>query len=189
MLKVITGSMFSGKTNELINHLERAEIAGKNVIMFKPVVDDRWEGDKIISRTGREFECVVISDVSEVFNYIDDIDVIAFDEIQFFDMDLVRVANNLTDSGYDVVTSGLDTDFRRGVFEVTANLMAIAEEVVKLRAVCVECGELASKTLRMKGDKPAPLSDDIVQTGNEEYKAVCRDCWNKLYSKEKRESK
>lgn len=183
MLKVITGSMFSGKTDALINHLERAEIAGKTTIIFKPVVDDRWDIDKIISRSGREFDCEVIEKPKDILRYVKkrDIDVIGIDEIQFFDIKLEDICVYLADSGYEVIVSGLDSDFRCKPFDITARLMSRAEEVVKLRAVCVECGGLASKTLRMKGDKPAPLSDDVIKTGNDEYKAVCRDCWNKIY--------
>lgn len=176
-LEVITGSMFCGKTDELIRRLRRATIARQNVQVFKPSIDIRYAVEKVMSHAGAEFEAMPVENSAEILeNLADDITVVAIDEAQFFDAEIVDVARELADRGLRVIAAGLDMDFRAEPFGPMPALLAEAEEVSKLRAICMVCGEEASRTQRLVNGEPARYGDPIVIVGaNELYEARCRD--------------
>lgn len=175
-IEVITGSMFSGKTDELIRRLRRAVIARQRVQVFKPHIDDRYDRDKVTSHAGSEFEASPVSDLSVIADQLaEDTTVVAFDEAQFFDLQVVEVAELLANRGLRVIVAGLDSDFRGGPFGPMPHLMATAERVDKLHAICMVCGRPASRTQRLIGGKPARASDPVVVVGASElYEARCR---------------
>jgi len=176
-LEVITGSMFCGKTDELIRRLRRATIARQKVQVFKPSIDNRYAVEKVMSHAGAEFDALPVEGSAEILEKLaDDVTVVAIDEAQFFDADIVSVARELADRGLRVIAAGLDMDFRAEPFGPMPALMAEAEEVRKLRAICMSCGEEASRTQRLVNGKPARYDDPIVIVGADElYEARCRD--------------
>jgi len=175
-IEVITGSMFCGKTDELIRRLRRATIARQRVQVFKPAFDDRYGVNKVTSHAGSEYKAQPITDATEIFKLLnDDITVVAIDEAQFFGEEIVNVVQQLADQGIRVIVAGLDTDFRGEPFGQMPVLMAIAEDVDKLHAICMVCGEAASRTQRIINGKPAKYNDPIVVVGASElYEARCR---------------
>ncbi|MEJ5313928.1 MULTISPECIES: thymidine kinase [Anaerolinea] len=175
-IEVITGSMFSGKTDELIRRLRRARIARQKVQVFKPVIDDRYSIEKVTSHAGNEFEAFPISHSEEIWEKLDpETSVVAIDEAQFFDEGIVNVVQILASKGIRVIVAGLDMDFRGEPFGVMPVMMAIAERVDKLQAICMVCGEPASRTQRLVNGKPAKYSDPVVIVGASElYEARCR---------------
>lgn len=175
-IEVITGSMFCGKTDELIRRLRRATIAHQNVQVFKPVIDNRYGVRKVTSHAGSEYEAQPITKAVEVFDYLeDDTTVVAIDEAQFFDGEIVNVVQQLAEHGIRVIVAGLDTDFRGKPFGQMPVLMAVAEDVDKLHAICMVCGEAASRTQRLINGKPAKYDDPVVVVGAAElYEARCR---------------
>jgi len=176
-VEVITGSMFCGKTDELIRRLRRATIARQKVQVFKPAIDIRYAVEKVMSHAGAEFDALPIEKSAEIFEHLDDeVTVVAIDEAQFFDADVVDVARELAERGIRVIVAGLDMDFRAEPFGPMPALLAEAEEVRKLRAICMVCGEEASRTQRLVNGKPARYDDPIVIVGADElYEARCRD--------------
>ncbi len=176
-LEVITGSMFCGKTDELIRRLRRATIARQKVQVFKPSIDIRYAVEKVMSHAGAEFDALPVENSAEILeNLADDITVVAIDEAQFFDPAIVDVARELADRGLRVIAAGLDMDFRAEPFGPMPALMAEAEEVSKLRAICMVCGEEASRTQRLVNGEPARYDDPIVIVGADElYEARCRN--------------
>lgn len=175
-IEVITGSMFSGKTDELIRRLRRARIARQKVQVFKPIIDDRYSVEKVTSHAGNEFDAYPISRSEEIWQKLDpEASVVAIDEAQFFDEGIVGVVQALASKGVRVIVAGLDMDFRGEPFGVMPVLMAIAERVDKLQAICMVCGEPASRTQRLVNGKPAKYSDPVVIVGASElYEARCR---------------
>jgi thymidine kinase len=175
-IEVITGSMFSGKTDELIRRLRRARIARQKTQVFKPMLDKRYDQDKVTSHAGTEFEATPIEESREIPEAIEaGTTVVAIDEAQFFDDAVVEVAQHLADRGLRVIVAGLDTDFRGEPFGPMPTLMAIAERADKLHAICMECGEQASRTQRLIDGKPAHHGDPVVVVGASElYEARCR---------------
>ena len=176
-IEVITGSMFSGKTDELIRRLRRATIARQKVQVFKPQIDNRFSVEKVTSHAGGEFDAMPIQSAPEIYDLIDPLTtVVAIDEAQFFNDDVVQVAQNLADRGLRVIVAGLDTDFRGEPFGPMPILMAKAEVVDKLHAICMVCGEPASRTQRLVNGKPAYYDDPVVIVGASElYEARCRN--------------
>ena len=176
LVEVITGSMFCGKTDELIRRLRRATIARQNVQVFKPVIDNRYAVEKVISHAGSDYEAVPIESASEILKRISpETTVVGIDEVQFFDAEVVALVQKLADKGVRVIVAGLDTDFRGEPFGCMPNLMAIAERVDKLHAICMVCGEPASRTQRLVNGKPARYDDPVVIVGAAEmYEARCR---------------
>jgi thymidine kinase len=176
ILEVITGSMFCGKTDELIRRLRRATIARQKVQVFKPAIDNRYNSVKVTSHAGSEFDALPITGAAQVLEHLDeDTTVIAIDEAQFFDEEIVPIAQDLADRGLRVIVAGLDTDFRGEPFGPIPTLMAKAEVVDKLHAICMVCGEAASRTQRLVDGKPARYEDPIVIVGaSEMYEARCR---------------
>lgn len=177
-IELICGSMFSGKTEELIRRLRRAVIARQKVQVFKPAIDDRYHGQKVTSHNGMDFEARPVASAREILDVLDpETTVVAIDEVQFFDAGVIDLCETLADDGKRVICAGLDTDFRGVPFGPIPDLMARAEEVDKLHAICVTCGEEASRTQRLINGAPAGYDDPVVLVGAAEvYEARCRQC-------------
>lgn len=175
-LEVITGSMFCGKTDELIRRLRRAKIAKQKVQVFKPKIDTRYAEAKVTSHAGSEFDAVAIDKAADIRAMLDaDTTVVAIDEAQFLDGEIVAIVNYLADIGLRVIVAGLDTDFRGEPFGSMPTLITQAERVEKLHAICMVCGEDASRTQRLVNGKPANYNDPVVIVGASElYEARCR---------------
>jgi thymidine kinase len=176
-IEVITGSMFCGKTEELIRRLRRATIAKQKVQVFKPTIDNRYAEEKVTSHTGTNFDALPILQAAEIFKRLDpDTTVVAVDEAQFFDEEIVPITQQLANRGIRVIAAGLDMDFRGEPFGPMPILMSKAEEVSKLHAICVVCGEEASRTQRLVDGRPACYDDPVVIVGaSEMYEARCRE--------------
>ncbi len=175
-VEVICGSMFSGKTDELIRRLRRATIARQKVQVFKPAVDTRYAVEKVTSHAGSAYEAQPVARSEEIFRFLEeDTTVVGVDEAQFFDAEIVRVVQTLADRGIRVLVAGLDTDFRGEPFGCMPELMAKAERVDKLQAICMVCGEAASRTQRLVNGKPARYDEPVIVVGaSEMYEARCR---------------
>ena len=177
-IEVICGCMFAGKTEELIRRINVLSYARKNILVFKPKIDDRYSTTEIASHAGSKVPCIVISEAKEILNHVNyDTDVVAIDEVQFFDEDVVDICEYLADSGLRVMVAGLDKDFRGEPFGVLPDLLTRAEFVTKLTAVCAKCGSPATRTQRIINGKPASFNDPIVLVGAKEaYEPRCRHC-------------
>jgi thymidine kinase len=176
-LEVVCGPMFSGKSEEMIRRLRRAEIAGQRVIIFKPRIDDRFDATDIVSHAGLRMHAVPVGGVAELMTRAAGHDVVGIDEVQFFEASVVEAALALAERGARVIAAGLDQDFRRLPFGAMPALLAHAEFVDKLQAVCHRCGGPATTTQRLVDGRPAPYSGDTVVVGAaEQYEARCRDC-------------
>ena len=175
-IELVCGSMFSGKTEELIRRLTRAEIAKQKVQVFKPKLDDRYEAAKLSSHGGSYYEAAVVENAAEIATYVDDdTDVIAIDEVQFFDWTIAELCDRLANKGRRVILAGLDMDFRGEPFGPMPLLMAQAEAVDKLQAICMVCGAPASRTQRLIDGRPANYDDPVILVGaSEVYEARCR---------------
>ena len=177
-LTVITGSMFSGKTEELIRRLRRALYARRSVLVFKHALDTRSDLTEIRSHNGVPHEAIAVSKSGELLEGVEpETDVVAVEEAQFFDEGIVDACRRLADSGYGVIVAGLDMDFRGEPFGPMPMLLAEADEVVKLRAICARCGRDASRSQRLIDGKPAPASAPTILVGAQETnEARCRHC-------------
>jgi thymidine kinase len=177
-IEVICGSMFSGKTEELIRRVKRATIARQKVQVFKPSIDTRYEVQKVSSHNGMHFNAMVVGHALDILGLVeDDTDVVAVDEVQFFDWAIADVCGALADRGKRVIAAGLDLDFRGEPFGPMPLLMAEAEVVDKLQAICVRCGGVASRTQRLINGEPARYDDPVILVGaSEVYEARCRHC-------------
>jgi thymidine kinase len=180
-VEVITGSMFSGKTEELLRRLRRAEIAGQEVAVFSPAVDERYGETTIGSHDGRQWEATVVDgDGDGPWGIVDELDgeeVVAVDEANFFSEALADVCERLADDGRRVLVSGLDRTFRGEPFSPMPELMARAEYIDKLHAICSLCGEPATRTQRLVDGEPAHVDDPTIMVGaDESYQARCRSC-------------
>jgi thymidine kinase len=175
-IEVVTGSMFSGKTDEMIRRLRRATIARQKVQVFKPVIDNRYKIEKVTSHAGSAFDAIPIEKSGDLFKLLNlETTVVAIDEVQFFDEDIVSIAQDLAHRGIRVIVAGLDTDFRGEPFGCMPVMMAIAERVDKLQAICMVCGEPASRTQRIVNGSPARYDDPVIIVGaSEMYEARCR---------------
>jgi thymidine kinase len=174
--------MFSGKSEEMIRRLRRAEIAGQRSVIFKPRIDDRYDAADVVSHAGIRMGAVPVTDVAELVERARGLngkamEVVGIDEVQFFDREIVGAALALADGGARVIVAGLDQDFRRLPFGPMPELLAHAEFVDKLQAVCHRCGGPATTTQRLVDGLPAPYSGATIVVGaNEQYEARCRDC-------------
>ena len=178
-IEVICGSMFSGKSEELIRRLRRAVIARQKVQAFKPVIDDRYSPDDIVSHDERRIECVKIRDACEIPELVEpDTRVVGIDEAQFFSDDLIGVCEQLAEDGKRVVIAGLDQDYRGRPFEPIPKLLALAESITKTMAVCMVCGEPANRTQRL-----IESDERIVVGAGEAYEPRCRKCFRPPESK------
>jgi thymidine kinase len=176
-LEVICGPMFSGKSEEMIRRLRRAEIAGQRVVIFKPRIDNRFDAVDVVSHAGARMRGVPIGSVAELQARARGFEVVGIDEVQFFERKIVQAALELADRGARVVASGLDQDFRRLPFGPIPELLSHAEFVDKLQAVCHRCGGPGTTTQRLVDGQPAPYSGETVVVGAaEQYEARCRDC-------------
>jgi thymidine kinase len=177
-VELICGSMFSGKTEELIRRLRRAVIARQEVQVFKPAIDTRYYSARVTSHNGLGFEARPVASAAAIVEAIrPETTVVAIDEVQFFDPAIVAICDRLAHGGIRVICAGLDTDFRGLPFGPMPDLMARAEQVDKLHAICVICGEEASRTQRLINGEPAAIDDPVVLVGAAEvYEARCRQC-------------
>ncbi len=178
-IEVITGVMFSGKSEELLRRVRRALIARKSVQVFKSHLDDRYSGiHAISSHDGRQVEARPVSSSREIAAHVaDDVDVVAIDEVQFLDPGILEIANRLADRGIRVIVSGTDMDFRGQPFGPIGSLLAAADRIDKLHAICVVCGELATRNQRLISGRPASAEGPTIQVGgSESYEARCRRC-------------
>ncbi|MFD1391522.1 thymidine kinase [Alkalibacillus flavidus] len=175
-LEVICGSMFSGKSEELIRRVRRATYGHLNVRVFKPAIDNRYDDESIVSHNGNSIIARPIDDVQDIYDNIDDdVDIVGIDEVQFFDDDVVEVAQYLADRGVRVIVAGLDQDFRGEPFGAIPQLLSLAETVTKLNAICPHCGSPASRTQRLIDGKPASYDDPVILVGaSESYEPRCR---------------
>lgn len=177
-IEVITGSMFSGKTDELIRRLRRAHIARQKIQVFKPAIDNRYAVEKVTSHAGSEFDAMPVANAEGVAMLIEpDTTVVAIDEAQFFDGQLPDVAELLAAEGRSVIVSGLDQDFLGRPFGPMPTLLALADQITKLSAICTVCGAEATRTQRMVGGRPAAADDPLIVVGgmnDDRYEARCR---------------
>jgi thymidine kinase len=175
-LEVVCGSMFCGKTDELIRRLRRATIAKQKVQVFKPAIDNRYDEQRVASHAGSTFDAIAITSPKEILDQLaEDTTVVGIDEAQFFDKDIVTVTQTLAERGIRVIVAGLDLTFKGEPFGFIPTLMALAERVDKLQAICMVCGEPASRTQRLVNGRPARYDDPIVVVGaSEMYEARCR---------------
>jgi thymidine kinase len=172
-VEVITGSMFSGKSEELIRRIRRAQIARQRVQIFKPRIDARYSSDEIVSHSDMKMPSQVVASAAEILERVgQDTEVVGIDEGQFFDLSLVDVVNTLADQGRRVIVAGLDQDYRGRPFEPMPQLLAVAEYVDKTLAICMRCGAPANRSQRLVAAK-----DRVVVGGAEQYEARCRRCF------------
>lgn len=186
-VEVICGSMFSGKTEELIRRVRRAQIARQKVQVFKPSIDNRYGTEQVSSHNGMHWDAIPVDRAERILELVDDdTDVVAIDEGQFFNWEIAHVCEVLADQGVRVIVAGLDMDFRGEPFGPMPLLMAQAERVDKLQAICVRCGRPASRTQRLINGRPASVDDPVILVGaSEVYEARCRHC-HEVPGKEKR---
>lgn len=177
-VEMIVGPMYSGKSEELIRRLKRAKIAKQEVVVFKPTIDNRYSVEDVMSHSGIAIKAVAISENDQVWQHITDAtQVVGFDEVQFFGDGIDQLLLQLADKGIRVICAGLDMDFKAQPFGIIPELLARAEFVDKLQAVCIRCGEPATRTQRIIDGKPAKYDDPIVLVGAlESYEARCRKC-------------
>lgn len=177
-IELICGSMFSGKTEELIRRLRRAEIAKQRIQVFSHSLDTRYGESKVASHSGVDWGAIPVQQAEQILERLDpETTVVAIDEAQFFDWKIAEVANALADRGVRVIVAGLDTDFRGEPFGPMPLLLAQAEQVDKISAICVVCGAPASRTQRLINGKPAKYDDPVIRVGaSEVYEARCRHC-------------
>ena len=175
-LEVITGPMFCGKTDELLRRLRRASIAKQNIQVFKPGFDIRYSSEKVTSHAGNEYDARPIENTSEISALLQtDVTVVAIDEAQFFDEEIIPVVQDLVDQGIRVIVAGLDMVFRGVPFGQMPRLLSLAEKVDKLHAICMVCGGEATRTQRLVDGEPAHFDDPIIIVGaSEMYEARCR---------------
>lgn len=174
-IEVICGSMFSGKTEELIRRLNRAKIAKQKVEIFKPKVDTRYDDTNVVSHNENVITSTPVETASQIMLYAEDASVIGIDEAQFFDDDLFNVCNQLADRGIRVIVAGLDMDYLGNPFGPIPKIMAVAEDVTKVHAICMRCGNLAHYSHRTVSN------DKLVMLGEKDtYEPLCRNCFNDL---------
>ena len=164
--------MFSGKTEELLRRLKRADFAKQKIAVFKPQVDDRYDNQKVVSHDSNKIVSTAVKKPSEILDLVAKSEVVAIDEAQFFDDELVDVCNNLANKGKRVIIAGLDMDFLGNPFGVMPKLLAIAEHITKVHAICIDCGGIANHSFRLTKNQ------ELVQLGQKnEYKPLCRKCF------------
>ena len=177
-IEVITGSMFSGKTEELIRRLRRAQFAGLKVEIFKPTLDKRYSENRVVSHDDKSIISTPVDNPAAILLLAGDVDVVGIDEAQFFDNSITDVCNKLADDGIRVLVAGLDMDFMGKPFGPMPALLAIAEYVTKVHAICVQCGNLAQYSFRKSAD------EQLVLLGEKDiYKPLCRHCYNEAINK------
>ncbi len=174
-IEVICGSMFSGKTEELIRRMKRAQYAKQKVEIFKPAVDTRYDDEKVVSHDANEIHSTPVESSQNILLYATDVEVVGVDEAQFFDNGLVEVCNQLANSGVRVIVAGLDMDYLGKPFGPIPGLLATAEYITKVHAICVKCGNLAHHSHRITDNS------ELVMLGEtESYEPLCRDCFVRI---------
>ena len=177
-IEVITGSMFSGKTEELIRRLRRAQFAGQKVEIFKPSLDKRYSETRVVSHDDKSIISTPVDNASAILLLAGDVDVVGIDEAQFFDDSILEVCNALADNGVRIVIAGLDMDFMGKPFGPIPALLAVAEYVTKVHAICMRCGNLAQYSFRKSEDS------QVVLLGEKNlYEPLCRNCYNEALKK------
>ena len=172
-IEVICGSMFSGKTEELLRRLKRAQFAKLDIAVFKPKIDNRYDTQKVVSHDENTVNAIPVDCAKNILSLVNQAQVVAIDEAQFFDADLVTVCNELANAGVRVIIAGLDMDFLGKPFGVIPQILAIAEHIAKVHAICVDCSAIANHSYRKTTDTT------LVKLGEkEEYKALCRNCFS-----------
>ena len=172
-IEVICGSMFSGKTEELLRRLKRAQFAKLDIAVFKPKIDKRYDTQKVVSHDENTIKAIPVDCAKNILPLVNQAQVVAIDEAQFFDADLVAVCNELANAGVRVIIAGLDMDFLGKPFGVIPQILAIAEHITKVHAICVDCSAIANHSYRKTTDTT------LVKLGEkEEYKALCRNCFS-----------
>ncbi len=189
-VELICGSMFSGKSEELIRRVRRATYGHLSVRVFKPAIDDRYHEESVVSHNGNSILARPVTCAAEIIEQMNsDIDVVGIDEVQFFDEAIVDIIGQLADQGHRVIVAGLDTDFRGEPFGIMPQLMALSESVTKLNAICTKCGSPASRTQRLIDGQPASYHDPVILVGaSESYEPRCRHC-HQVPNKPKPETK
>lgn len=178
-IEVISGSMYAGKTEELLRRIRRIQYAKKTYMVFKPKIDTRYSHDEVVSHNNTKTKSIMVSSALEIYDYIKQERpyAIAIDEVQFFGSEVIDVCETLADQGIRVIVAGLDRDFRGEPFGVMPDLLCRAEYVTKLNAICQVCGAPATRTQRIIDGKPANYKDPIILVGaKEQYEARCRHC-------------
>ena len=179
-IEVVCGSMFSGKTEELLRRLKRARIARQNVMIFKPQKDKRYDETKVVSHDDNRTPSTPVKSAKEILKLVKDVEVVGIDEAQFFGEGIVEVAEELADKGIRVIIAGLDLDFLGKPFGPMPELLAVAEYITKVHAICINCGDLAHNSFRTVDSKSL-----IVIGEKEAYLPLCRDCFNQEINKKK----
>jgi thymidine kinase len=177
-IEVITGSMFSGKTEELIRRLRRAQFAGLKVEIFKPSLDKRYSEDRVVSHDDKSIVSTPVDNASSILLLAGEVDVVGIDEAQFFDNSIVEVCNNLADNGVRVLVAGLDMDFMGNPFGPMPALLSISEYITKVHAICMRCGSLAQYSFRKSEEEQVVLLGE-----KDKYEPLCRKCYNKAIKK------
>ena len=176
-IEVICGSMFSGKTEELLRRLKRAEFAKLNIAVFKSKVDKRYDTQKIVSHNENSIQAIAVERAKDILKLANKAQVVAIDEAQFFNSELITVCTELANSGIRVIIAGLDMDFLGKPFGIMPELLAISEHITKVHAICIDCSAIANHSFRKTSDK------NLIQIGEkEEYKPLCRDCFSRKMS-------
>ena len=179
-IEVVCGSMFSGKTEELLRRLKRARIARQNVMIFKPQKDKRYDETKVVSHDDNRTPSTPVKSAKEILKLVKDVEVVGIDEAQFFGEGIVEVAEELADKGIRVIIAGLDLDFLGKPFGPMPELLAVAEYITKVHAICINCGDLAHNSFRTVD------SESLIVIGEKEaYLPLCRDCFNQEINKKK----
>ena len=181
-IEVITGSMFSGKTEELIRRLKRAIIAGQRVEIFKPLLETRYSGEKVVSHDENTIHSTPVTEAADILPLAEQVDVVGIDEAQFFDDGLLEVCNRLADKGTRVIVAGLDMDYMGIPFGPVPKLLAAAEYVTKVHAICLRCGNLAQYSFRKSDDQKLVMLGEI-----DEYEPLCRKCFREAKSRKNEE--
>lgn len=171
-IEVICGSMFSGKTEELIRRLRRASYAGQQVAVFKPVIDERYDTEQIVSHDANSLISTPIAQARQILNIGEDVSVVGVDEAQFFDQELVRICEMLAGRGVRVIVAGLDMDYQGIPFGPMPDLLAVAEYITKVHAICPHCGNLATHSYRLSEE-----TEKVVLGEKDKYEPRCRACF------------
>jgi thymidine kinase len=174
-IEVICGSMFSGKTEELIRRIKRAQFANQKLLLFKPSIDNRYSEDSVVSHQGNALQATLVNSSVEIWNHWKNERVVAIDEAQFFDAEIIAICNELAKKGVRVIIAGLDMDYLGNPFGPMPQLLSIAEYVTKVHAICVSCGNLAQYSHRTAEEK-----EQVLVGAVEKYEPLCRSCFNKI---------
>jgi thymidine kinase len=174
-IEVICGSMFSGKTEELIRRIKRAQFANQKLLLFKPSIDNRYSEDSVVSHQGNALQATLVNSSEEIWNHWKNERVVAIDEAQFFDAEIIGICNELAKKGVRVIIAGLDMDYLGNPFGPMPQLLSIAEYVTKVHAICVSCGNLAQYSHRTAEEK-----EQVLVGAVEKYEPLCRSCFNKI---------